>query len=232
MISFDAAILHFINGFAHRSWTGDRLVTWLTADEFQKGGIIALLLWWAWFMPTENPKVSREKLICACIAAPFALALSRLISLVAPFRVRPIHLPDLHIRLADTLSSHALENWSSFPSDHAMLFFTLAAGIFFVSKRIGLIALLYVSLIICLPRIYLGLHYPTDIMAGAFLGTGVAYIACLPRVRSALARPVFSVLTAFPAVFYTFCFFYTNQIANSFGWVRDTIVFFKSWPWR
>ena len=221
---FDTAILHFINGFAHRSWTADYLISWLNDDGFQKGGIVMLLFWWAWFLPSENSKANRETLICSAIAAPFALALSRFISIVVPFRVRPLHIPDLHIHLAYTLCPQMLINWNSFPSDHAVLFFTFVAGLFFVSRRIGLIALSYVLLIVCLPRIYLGIHYPTDIIAGAVLGVGVAYLACLPRAKSALARPVLNWMSAHPGPFYACLFFYTYQVANAFGWARDVIV--------
>ncbi len=224
MNPFDASILHFINGFAHRSWTADYLTCWLTGDGFQKGGIVMLLFWWAWFLPSENSEANREILVCTAIAAPFALALSRFISFVVPFRVRPLHTPALHIRLAETLSSRTLINWNSFPSDHAALFFTFVGGLFFVSRRIGLIALSFVLLIVCLPRIYLGIHYPTDIIAGAALGTGVAYLACLPKSKSALARPVLNWMTAHPSYFYACLFFYTYQVANAFGWVRDVIV--------
>jgi hypothetical protein len=60
-----------------------------------------------------------------------------------------------------------LSGWSSFPSDHACLFFALATGLCLISPVIGGLALLHASLIVSLPRIYLGLHYPTDVLAGA-----------------------------------------------------------------
>jgi len=228
MNPFDSAILYFINGFAHRSWTADFLINWLVADQFQKGGVVMLLFWWAWFLPSENAKTNRETLICIAIAAPFALGISRFISFVVPFRVRPLNVPELHIRLGYTVAKQTLIDWNSFPSDHAVLFLTFVAGLFFVSRRFGLIALSYVLLIICLPRIYFGIHYPTDIIAGAFLGIGVAYLACLPRVRSALGRPVLNWMADHPGPFYACLFFYTYQVANAFGWARDVIVMVKN----
>ena len=225
MNPFDAAILHFLNGFAGRSWTFDNSVVWLTKDAFQKGGILMLLLWWVWFRPNENAKTNRETLVCACAAAPFALAVSRLISWVGLFRVRPLHDPDLHIRLAYNLPAGTLMHWNSFPSDHAVVFFTFVAGFFLIARRIGLIALADVLVVICLPRIYLGIHYPTDIIAGAALGAGIGYLACLPRIRAVLGRPVLDWMTRRPALFYACLFFYTYQIANAFGEVRDLIVF-------
>ena len=221
---FDSAILRYINGLAGRSWTMDYLIVWLNGDGFQKGGIIMMLFWYAWFMRGNNSNTRRETLICTLAAAPLALVLSRFISFLAPFRIRPLHVPDLHIRLAYTLRPETLINWNSFPSDHAVLFFTLVTGLFFVSRRLALIAFSYVVLLICLPRIYLGIHYPTDIFAGIVLGVGVSYVVCLPRVRSVLGQPVLNWIDRFPALSGAFFFFYTCQISNAFGWVRDVIL--------
>jgi undecaprenyl-diphosphatase len=223
MNAFDAAILDFLNGFAGRSWRLDYLVVWLAADGFQKGGIVVLLLWWVWFRPGENLKTSREIIVCVCAVAPFAVALSRLISFLVPFRVRPIHVPDLHIRLAYTMSPKTLLNWSSFPSDHAVLFFTFVAALLLISWRIGLFALAHVLVVVCLPRIYLGIHYPTDLIVGAFLGAGIGYLACLPRMQAALGRPVLDWMNRHPALFYACLFFYTYQIADATGWAQDLI---------
>ena len=87
------------------------------------------------------------------------------------FRVRPLN----ELRLL-SIVHYGMDNsnWkqlSSFPSDHAALFFTLAVGIYFASRRAGWFCFIYYSLLfICLPRVYLGEHYPTDIVAGAAIG--------------------------------------------------------------
>lgn len=221
MNPFDAGILHFVNGFANRSWTADYVISWLNNDGFQKGGIVMMLFWGAWFLSDERSGARREILICTAVAAPLAVGVSRIISAVVPFRVRPLFVADLHMRVAYTLAPRTLINWNSFPSDHAVLFFALAEGLFLASRRIGAAAFTYALLIVCLPRIYLGIHYPTDIIAGAFLGAAIGYAACRPTVRSAVGRPVLRWMTAYPAVSYAFLFFYTYQVANAFGWVRD-----------
>ena len=218
---FDTTILHFINGFAHRSWTADYLIWWLQTDGFQKGGIIMLFYWGVWFQQSEKSAANRETLICIAVAAICAIPIARFIAFIAPFRVRPLHVPALHTHLAYTLTEKTLINWSSFPSDHAAFFFTFVAGFFFISRRIGLFVLSYVLLIVCLPRIYLGFHYPTDIIAGAAIGIGVAYLVCIPRVKSAIVQPVLKLMTAHPGPFYVFLFFYTYQAASAFRWVRD-----------
>ena len=59
---------------------------------------------------------------------------------------------------------------SSFPSDHAVLFSAITTGIFLVSRRLGIFATIYCLIFIAFPRLYLGLHYATDIIVGALIG--------------------------------------------------------------
>ena len=58
----------------------------------------------------------------------------------------------------------------SFPSDHATIAFAIAVSIFLVDRRWGY-PLLAVATVIALARIFVGVHYLTDIAAGAVLGS-------------------------------------------------------------
>lgn len=62
----------------------------------------------------------------------------------------------------------------SFPSDHATAAFAIAFAVFFISRRAG-IGFLAVALLIALTRIFLGLHYPGDVAAGAVIGFAAAW---------------------------------------------------------
>jgi undecaprenyl-diphosphatase len=60
-------------------------------------------------------------------------------------------------------------NTPSFPSGHAVFFFALSTVVYFYNKKIGVIFLLS-NFLICLARIFCGVHWPTDILAGAIIG--------------------------------------------------------------
>lgn len=122
-----------------------------------------------------------KKGVAATMAAALALAVGDSMGahLLKPFfaRLRPCHdIPEL-ITLAGCTSSF------SFPSNHAINSFAIvtAGGLFF---RSILWAGIPLAILVALSRISVGVHYLSDIVAGAVLGLGVGYvIARLVRSR-------------------------------------------------
>ena len=134
--------------------------------------------------------------------------------MLLPFRPRPIHDATLALHVPIGLLSDVMTNWSSFPSDHATLFFALAAGLFFVSRGLGIVAAVYVMLVIALPRVYVGWHYPSDIVGGAFIGGTLAMLAQHPSIRERLAPPVLSWARAKPQAFHAVFFLLSYHVAT------------------
>lgn len=64
----------------------------------------------------------------------------------------------------------------SFPSGHTLASFAAAITIFFYDKKIGVAALILASLI-AFSRLYLYVHYPSDVLAGFVLAIIVAFVA-------------------------------------------------------
>lgn len=63
----------------------------------------------------------------------------------------------------------------SFPSGHTGASFAAASALFFNRKRLGILALILAALI-GFSRLYLYVHYPTDVLAGALLGIMFGWI--------------------------------------------------------
>ena len=65
----------------------------------------------------------------------------------------------------------------SFPSGHTGASFAAAAALFFVGSR-GWIPAAVLAALIGFSRLYLYVHYPTDVLAGALLGIAAGWAAC------------------------------------------------------
>lgn len=62
----------------------------------------------------------------------------------------------------------------SFPSGHTMSSFAAAMAIFLYNKKIGVFALI-LALVISYSRLYLYVHYPSDIIGGLIIGVSIAF---------------------------------------------------------
>ncbi len=73
-------------------------------------------------------------------------------------------------------SIHALfvETSASFPSGHAAFFFALSTVIYAHDKRAGL-AFFLASAVVSFARVAAGVHYYSDVAAGALIGIAVGY---------------------------------------------------------
>jgi len=205
--SVDDRIVTYVNSFAHRSWAVDYLIRSVSEATLFKGGVVITAYWWAWFRAPEKrtepgSRNPRETLLYTLLICVPALLIARLMALLLPFRLRPIYNPDLHLKLAFTLAPNILEPWSSFPSDHAVLFFALATGFYLVSRRMGWLMYIYTAVCIALPRLYLGIHYPSDLLAGAFLGVAFASTVRIVALRRMINWPAQRLLQYSPGLFY------------------------------
>ena len=220
MNSFDADILRFLNQFARRSLTWDGFVATLEYASLFKGAAITGGFLWIWFREGENKTRDREFVPLSLLASAASVLLARALALTLPFRERPLRNPSLHFQLPYVMNLETLRNWSSFPSDHAAFSFTAATCLLFVSRRLGILALLYSFFVICFPRVYLGIHYPTDIVVGALLGVAMAFWVKLSPLRTAVARPFVRWEKVYPSRFYTIFFVVTFEFAEMFDSVR------------
>ncbi|MEQ4618107.1 MAG: undecaprenyl-diphosphatase [Corticimicrobacter sp.] len=70
----------------------------------------------------------------------------------------------------------------SFPSNHASIMTASALCLWYAGRRTAALAWGLVTLLVSLARIYLGVHYPLDIVTGWLLGAATATISWrLPR---------------------------------------------------
>ncbi|MGE6343555.1 undecaprenyl-diphosphatase [Bacillus mycoides] len=111
---------------------------------------------------------NRACVIQAIIACCFAFVLNRIIGLFF-YRERPFV---SHLNI-NQLVEHTAN--ASFPSDHATSAFAIAITVFLYKKRLGK-AFLLLAFLIAFSRVWVGVHYPLDVLMGAVLGLVWAFI--------------------------------------------------------
>lgn len=217
MNAFDSVILTFLTQI-HLAPLADHAIRVIAGLYTFKGFLLIPLLWWIWFQPGESREWRREMVIATVASGLLALAVGRFMAHFLPFRTRPIFNQDLHLHFAmESLRDSGLTGFSSFPSDHAMLWAAIAMGIFLVWRTVGVLALLYTAIFICLPRAYLGFHYPTDLLAGAAIGIVITWILTRNSVRGRTAAPTLRWMMRFPGPASVFAFLVCFELVTQFN---------------
>lgn len=165
MSFFDIKLFHLINGLARR---------WRWLDYF--GIFCAVYLIWLmaavaliffWQVPRQISRWRYLFVLFSSVAASYLV--SALVGLGLG-RTRPFGVIDGVNQLISTSFLH-----KSFPSSHATIAFALAFTVFFFNKTWGL-PMLGAAVLVAVGRVYVGVHYPLDVLIGAVLGGLASYI--------------------------------------------------------
>lgn len=222
---FDTSILHYLINASQNAPSLNSLMATIVDNVLLKGGVVVSMLWYLWFRKSDKVNLDRQRIIISLMSCIVAIFVGRLLARVLPFRLRPLVDPTLAQFYHNKSMADTFDMVSSFPSDHAVMFFALATGIFLISKRIGLFSYLYVFFVICFPRIYLGLHYPTDILTGAVVGVVTALILASPKMWHPVTSKVLQMSNKYTGLFYAFFFLISFEIGTMFESLRSIVHF-------
>ncbi|WP_420802471.1 phosphatase PAP2 family protein [Streptomyces taklimakanensis] len=177
----DVELLHDINGLAKAAPTwADHLMEYV--GEYGTVAALALMGVWAWWTARRRPDAVTA--VAGLVWAPLAAGVAVLVNVpIRGFVERPR--PFLTHKELEVLVDGKRD--FSFVSDHATLAMALAVGIFMVNRRLGLVGIL-VAVFAGFCRIYMGVHYPTDVIGGLALGTAVTLL--LAPAALALLTPL------------------------------------------
>ena len=180
--SLDYTLFHSINGLAGRSGSLDALMIGSAKYLPIVFALALVALWLSW-----RPRNQRGAFL-AGVSALIALGLGQLIGKAFP-RPRPYLSHSVNQLIPRSLDT-------SFPSDHAILGFAVAVMVWRYNRRAG-VALLVLATLMATARVFVGAHYPGDVLGGAALGalTSAALAALNERPPiAALLAAVFRIL--------------------------------------
>jgi undecaprenyl-diphosphatase len=168
MMALDLQLFRLINNLAGRNAFLDSLAR-LLVNEYFLTTTMALILVIFWFEGQDRDRRERNQsaILRAIIALFVANIVLKLCNLIY-FRPRPFVNHEVNL-----LFYHPTD--SSFPSNPATVGFSVATAIWLHNRRLGA-SLLALATLFGLSRIYCGVHYPLDIIAGALLGALSAYL--------------------------------------------------------
>ncbi|MGX1886388.1 phosphatase PAP2 family protein [Streptomyces sp. NPDC055287] len=187
----DVSLLYDINGLAADApgWF-DRVMEFVGEYGIMLG-MVLVALWCWWSVRRREDAVTS---VAGLVWAPLAAGIALLINIpIRGFVERPRPFKDhkgLEVLIAGKTDY-------SFVSDHATLAMAIGVGVFVANRKFGLAAIgLAVLEGFC--RVYMGVHYPTDVIGGFALGTAVALL--LAPVAMALLTPLTAAISRSPKV--------------------------------
>lgn len=171
----DWSLTHSLNGFfAHHDALEDPLVAYANAAELLFAAFLAALF----LLARGRARVAARRAAVAAagscgLALLAAQVLSRLVDRPRPFVAHPAHL--------ELFSGHVAD--PGFPSDHATAAFAIAVAILLRNRRWGAVVVAAAA-VLSLVRVAMGIHYPSDVLAGAALGAVSALVLWREPMRA------------------------------------------------
>ncbi|MFE2470563.1 phosphatase PAP2 family protein [Streptomyces mirabilis] len=170
----DGGLYTDVTDFARHTHWLNGTVSAYTSYGIALFAVFLLAAWW-------RARRQGSAVMAAALAAPFAVVLAygvndgikSLFEEQRPCRALP---HDFLIEACPPADDYA------FPSNHTTVVFAVAAALFLVNRRLGVVASL-AAVLMAASRVYVGAHYPHDVAVGALVGTCVAFVAVLTARR-------------------------------------------------
>lgn len=128
--------------------------------------ILIAFLAYLWIL---GKRAGRRAGFRAALGGGGALVLARIVG--------AFHYQALPSVLGQPLIMHAANN--SFPSDHVSFSFGIAMSLLFSGSVILWPQAVLLAVVIAFARVFVGVHFPLDVLAGALVGTAAAFVVHL-----------------------------------------------------
>ncbi|MFF8899422.1 phosphatase PAP2 family protein [Streptomyces lydicus] len=195
----DVDVLDGVNGLAKHAphWVNTAMEYIGEYGIIAALGVLCLVAWWS-----ARRRPGAPSAVAGLVWAPLAAGIALLANIpIRAFVERPRPFKD-HAGLTVLIPG---KSDFSFVSDHATLTMAVGVGLFIASRKYGVLGIL-LALAEGFCRVYMGVHYPTDVVGGFALGTAVALLlaplaqALLVPLMTAIGRSKLAGLVRAPGV--------------------------------
>jgi membrane-associated phospholipid phosphatase len=206
----DLRIVHLFGPLETKSFWVDATDT-LSQTALVNGFVYAfsLFLFWPWSENSTHRPSQRVMLtifIGSIIGVLGSAVLQHLIHWPAPASypsLKPLY----------ALHSPQIRNANSFPSDSATVYSTVAFGVAAYSKRLSIALIVWLLIVVAPIKIFVGAHYPTDILTGLLLGFCSLELA---RILVTRLPQIENFVVGFETLFRSILFLWLFEIGNEF----------------
>jgi len=215
--AWELPVIHALNAASDRWAMLDYVVHTLTSCDLLQGAMFVSVAWYLWFDTADDGV--RARLLTGIFAASLAGVISRLLQIVLPTHLRPLHALALDFVTPMGVEPDTLNHFNAFPSDHGAVFFGLALVIFRMQPRLGLLAIFWAT-VVDVGRIYEGYHYPSDVVGS--IGLALMVVGAFDnRWFTLLAHRLLVLERTYRPTVYLVAFRLSYQIATLFDDVRQ-----------
>lgn len=157
----DAILFQTINGLAGK-------IPWLDTFMIFSAKFLPVVFVMAFvILYLINQAGQQRGAFLAGVSTLIALGIAQIIAFLYPLQ-RPYLTDTAHLLIERS-------NDPSFPSDHAVFGFAIATMVWRYNRKAGII-FIWLAVLVGFSRVYVGTHYPLDVVGGAALGIIVSLI--------------------------------------------------------
>ncbi len=234
--SLDIAIVLIFNKFCGKSQFWDTLaLLFLSVDALRTAILVALIVGIWQYGKSKSDTNSQKRVLFILFSVVISLGIIEILNALIDSQRPIVALGNLIYNPITTSDTQLLWNggWvrnpkhGSFPSDTVALLATMAVGLFLWNRMLGIVAFLFVLFAGILPRLYFGLHYPSDMFIGVLISIVSTIIVEKVNLFNTLSKKILDIEQKFPYLFGVVSFYLAYIIAEKFILLRKLPVWIK-----
>ena len=234
--SWDVALVLFFNKFCGKSQFWDTLaLLFLSVDALRTAILVALTVGIWQYGKSKLDINAQRRVLYILFSIILTLGVIEILNALIDSQRPIVALGNLIYNPITTSDTQSLwrEGWvrnpkhGSFPSDTVALLATMTCGLFLWNRLLGIGAFLFILITGVFPRLYFGLHYPSDMALGVVIAISSSFVIEKISLFKSFSEKILKIENRFPYLFGVLSFYLAYIIAEKFILLRKLPVWIK-----